>query len=547
MGLTSLLVCSDDRSLRVLRSVLGELEIDVEHCADDVSAAKELARRSFGAVIIDCKDDRSFGLLKSMRSGQHNSKSMAIAIIEARTNLQAAFKLGANFVVFKPISTEKAKSSFRAARALMKRERRRSVRLPVNIPAYFRFHNDEGEQVSISTLSEGGMSVRFSGSPGKRSGPIGFSFALPDTTTVIEATGTIAWQDKRHHAGIQFAMLPDASYQSLKEWLQLQSGEKHDPPIHCALVGITFGGCFLRTQSPFPPQTRVEMLLRAADCSVKTQGKVLLMDPDLGMGIEFMPRTPENRRRLQDLIQKMTASPDTVSEVLVEPEGIDWDHNAATAGAATPSPANGAEPDALLELFRTGASLTKGQFLLELEKHQLAVSTGEAPELNLSESFAYQRREPRIVVSLPVQLRPHQDQTAHTDSASAEVATTELASADSTHTELTSADSSSTDLSSADLTQEDLAQEDFTVETWAPGSIADDAAEESQKPAPVATHLIDVSHRGARVGGVAFSLKPGEVVNLSSDGCDARFLIIWVGEPGTPQEGQIGLQSLATD
>jgi CheY-like chemotaxis protein len=533
MGLTSLLICSDHRSLRVLRSVLDELEIDVEHCADDVSAAKELARRSFGAVIIDCKDDRSFGLLKSMRSGQHNRKSMAIAIIEARTNLQAAFKLGANFVVFKPISTEKAKSSFRAARALMKRERRRSVRLPVNIPAYFRFHNGDGEQVSISTLSEGGMSVRFSGSPGKRSGPIGFSFALPDTTTVIEATGTIAWQDARHHAGIQFAMLPDVSYQSLKEWLQLQSGEKHDPPIRCTLLGVSFGGCFLRTQSPFPPQTRVEMLLRAADSSVKTQGKVLLMDPELGMGIEFLPRTPENRQRLQDLIQQMTASPDTVSEVLVEPEGIDWEHNATTApGAATRSSTNETEPDALLELFHSGASLTKGQFLLELEKHQLAVSTGEAPELNLSESFAYQRREPRIAVSLPVQLRPHdrQDQS--------ELTPTDLAAADLTQIELIDTDLIDTELTNEDLTHADLTQENLTVESTAAGSHA---------PAPQATHLIDVSHRGARVAGVAFSLKPGEVVNLSSDGCDARFLIIWVGEPGTPQEGQIGLQSLATD
>jgi hypothetical protein len=60
----------------------------------------------------------------------------------------------------------------------------------------------------------------------------------------------------------------------------------------------------------------------------------------------------------------------------------------------------------------------------------------------------------------------------------------------------------------------------------------------------MATHYIDVSHRGARVGGVAFHPKPGEVVSLVSSGCDAQFLVIWVGEPRTPQEGQIGLQSI---
>jgi CheY-like chemotaxis protein len=482
MNLTSLLICSDDRALRVLRSVLGELEIDVEHCADDVSAAKELAQRSYGAVIIDCKDERSFGLLSSLRSGQHNSKSMAIAIIEARTNLQAAFKLGANFVVFKPISTEKAKSSFRAARALMKRERRRSGRLHVNIAAYFRFLNGEGEQVSISSLSEGGMAVRFSGAPGKRIGPIAFSFALPDTTTVIEATGTIAWQDSRHHAGIQFAALSEVSLQSLKEWLRLQSGEKHDPPIRCTLMSLSLGGCFLRTQSPFPPQTQVEMLLQAADGSIKAQGKVQLMDPELGMGIEFLTRTPEHRQRLQQLIEQMSASPDVVSEVLVEPEGIDWDQaSTSSSGTTSQELKNEAEPDPLLELFRTGASLTKGQLLLELEKHQLADSP-EGLELNRTEALAYQRREPRLVVSLPVQVRAHDHQ-------------------------------------------------------------AQDDPESTLKT----TQLVDVSHRGARVSGVVFQLKPGEVVNLVSDGCDARFLIIWVGEPDTPQEGQIGLQSLATD
>ena len=478
MNLESLLVCSDDRALRVLCNVLGELEIHVEHCADHVSAAKRLAQHSFQAVIIDCKDEHCFGLLTSIRSGQQNRKSMAIAIIDARTNLQTAFKRGANFVVYKPISTEKVKSSFRAARALMKRERRRSVRLEVNIPAYFRFQNGDGEQASISGLSEGGISVRFASSPGKKAGLIAFSFALPDTTTVIEATGMIAWQDSRRRAGIQFATLSDASHQSLKEWLRVQSGEKHDPPIRCSLMGLSFGGCFLRTQSPFPAQTRVEVLLRAADCSVKMEGKVRVMDPELGMGIEFLTRTLQPRRRLEQLIQQMAASPDAVAEVLVEPEGLDWDDGAANSSeGATPSPEKNQEHDPLLELFRTWATVTKEQFLLELEKHKLAGSSGSASELSVNEHIVHQRREPRIGVSRPVEVRSENHPASDSET----------------------------------------------------------------------TSLIDVSHFGARVSGIAFRLQAGEVVHLVSGGVDARFQVIWVGEPGTPQEGQIGLQSLKSD
>jgi len=478
MNLTSLLVCSDDRALRILRNVLGELEIHVEHCADTVSAANKLAQHSFEAVIIDCHDERSFGLLKSVRSGQQNRKSVAIAIIDARTNLQTAFKLGANFVVYKPISTEKAKSSFRAARALLKRERRRSVRLEVNIPAYFRFQDGEGEQASISGLSEGGLSVRLANSPGKKSGLITFSFALPDTTTVIEANGMIAWQDSRGRAGIQFATLSDVSQRSLKEWLGLQSGEKHDPPIRCSLMGLSFGGCFLRTQSPFPARTRVELLLRVADSSIKTQAKVRLMDPELGMGIEFLNRTFEHRHRLEHLIHQMAASPDTIAEVLVEPEGLDWDDGAAdSSGGTTRSLDYEVGRDPLLELFRTGPTLTKEQFLLELEKYQVAGSPESAFQLNLAEPIIYQRWEPRLSVSQP-------------------------------------------------------------IEVW---------GQDYQESLPQTTSLIDVSHRGARVGGVAFHPKAGEVVHLLSGGVDARFRVIWVGELGTPQEGQIGLQSLRPD
>ena len=475
MNFSSLLVCSDERALRVLSNVLSELEIDVEHCADHVSATKKLAQHSFEAVIVDCKDEHGFALLGSVRSGKQNSKSMAIAIIEARTNLQTAFKLGANFVVFKPISTEKAKSSFRAARALMKRERRRSLRMQVNIAAYFRFQNGEGEHGSISGLSEGGMSVRFSSS-NKKVSPIGFCFALPDTTTVIEANGTIAWQDARRHAGLQFAALPGATEESLKEWLRLQSGEKRDPPIHCTLISLSFAGCFLRTQSAFPVQTRVELLLRVADRSVKTQGKVRFMDPELGMGIEFVAPTARHRHRLEELIQQIEANPDAIAEVLVEPEGIDWENSAAELSSETPGLTEVApESDPLLELFCKGGTLTKAEFLVELGKHELASSPSKASKQDLSESIIYQRREPRLSVSLPVEM-----------------------------------------VSQA-------------------------------QPDPSQASIVDVSHRGARLDGAVFSPNVGEIVHLVSDGVDARFRVIWVGAKGTPQEGQIGLQSLTTD
>jgi DNA-binding response OmpR family regulator len=94
MNLQSLLVCSDDRTLRVLRKVLGELEIGVEHCADPAGATKKLARQNFEAVIVDCEDERSFSLLKSVRRAQHNKKALAVAIVDEHTGCTAHLRWG---------------------------------------------------------------------------------------------------------------------------------------------------------------------------------------------------------------------------------------------------------------------------------------------------------------------------------------------------------------------------------------------------------------------------------------------------------------------
>ena len=470
MNLHSLLVCSDDRTLRVLRNVLGELEIEVEHCADSDEATLKLAKRRFEAVIIDCKERGDFSLLNGIRSGPQNRKAMAVAIIGPQTDFRAAFEMGANFVVYKPISSEKAKSSFRAARALMKREQRRSVRLETNIQAYFRFENGEGEQATISGLSEGGISVRFA-SNRKKKGVIGFCFALPDTTTVIEATGLIAWQNSLRRAGIQFATLPDSSRRILKEWLAAQSGEKHDPPIHAALTALSPGGCFLGTQSPFPAQTRVELLLRAADCSIRTAGRVRFMDPELGMGVEFTNRSVEHRHRLEELMRRIALSPETVAEVVVEPEGLESE--SAEENSVDPSAASRGQEqqdDALVELFETAATLTREEFLRELEEHKQ--TTLAEPALN---PHSPRRREPRIEVSRPVEVSMQ------------------------------------------------------------------DGSEETIRHA---TSMIDVSHHGARIDHAAPPLKPGDPVHLVSGGGEARFRVIWVGVPGTAQEGQVGLQKM---
>src|SRR3989442_8574749 len=133
-GLQSLLLCTDEAVVRVLRRVLSELEIGVEHCPDADSEVQKLTGQRFEAVIVDCSSrELAAKILKGTRSSPVNKRAITVAIIDSQSALKGAFELGAHFVLYKPISLERTKASFRSVRALMKRERRRHARVPVEL------------------------------------------------------------------------------------------------------------------------------------------------------------------------------------------------------------------------------------------------------------------------------------------------------------------------------------------------------------------------------------------------------------------------------
>src|ERR1700676_2537783 len=162
MSLKALLLCSDEKIVRVLRRVLGDLDIAVELCVNSDTALRKLTRQRFEAIIVDCADDGANDVLRSARSAPCNKQAVAVAIVEPIVGLKAVFDVGAHFVLYKPVSSERAKSSFRAARALMKRERRRNSRIPILIPVTLS-NPTTGVDLKVSTLdlSEGGMAINF--------------------------------------------------------------------------------------------------------------------------------------------------------------------------------------------------------------------------------------------------------------------------------------------------------------------------------------------------------------------------------------------------
>ena len=57
----------------------------------------------------------------------------------------------------------------------------------------------------------------------------------------------------------------------------------------------------------------------------------------------------------------------------------------------------------------------------------------------------------------------------------------------------------------------------------------------------------NISRQGAVIQGLRAALTPGEVLEVQHDDVRAQFLVVWVGRPNTPREGEIGLQALVAD
>jgi CheY-like chemotaxis protein len=221
MTLSSLLVCVDEASVEVLRRVLEELGIQVELCSEAVRAAVRLAQEHFDLIILDCETQADVtSLLHESRSSRLNDSTLAVAVVAGQENIREMFSLGVNFVLYKPVSYDRALSSLRAAQSVLFRDKRRKARAAVHTHATIDYAGVEQARATLVDLAEDGMAVNF----GKKLPPtckVYFQFQLPGQTASVRLSGQVVWQDWNGRAGIQFVDVPQASRRVLREWLQI--------------------------------------------------------------------------------------------------------------------------------------------------------------------------------------------------------------------------------------------------------------------------------------------------------------------------------------
>lgn len=349
-------MCSDQSATGVLEKVLPELGIETEQTGSFSRALESLNEQNFDGIIVDYHaGEGSQEFLAKLRASTRNPATVLIAIVDGEFSARPAFGFGANFVLYRPLSLERSRLSLRAARSLMRRERRRAPRIAVNTTISLDLPGADPQQATLLNLSDGGTALRSD----RRVPPsckVYFQFALPGQQQLVRLSGEVAWQDSNGRTGIRFVDVPQASRRLINAWLKQNSvkgsSEPAEPsksaaptapaskpvckpgdagnrrgerrfacklgaevyklgatvPNRCTLSDVSEGGCYVEMPTPFTTQTGVEIVIRTKDIKVKIRGQVQAVHPGFGMGVRFMFRDIAEQEEVLQLLALLSAA-----------------------------------------------------------------------------------------------------------------------------------------------------------------------------------------------------------------------------------------------
>ena len=372
MDLRALVVCPDQDAANLLTVILSELGLTSEHTPSISRGIELIDSQQFDAIVLDYQADQSSeDFLGRLRQSKKNRTSMLIAIVDGDFNARPVFGLGANFVLYRPLSSERTRISLRAARGLMRRERRRAPRTPVSSRANVAYPGAPEVNAHMTDLSDGGTLIQ---TPQRLPSAckVYFEFSLPGQQQLVRLSGEVAWQDSSGRTGIRFLDVPQSSRRLMQTWLQQHSAlpaaaappqpaaskltpapsfagqslpvndvrlQSREPvlnsnagnrrgeyrracklgaevyrlgtsvPNRCVLSDISEGGCYVEMPSPLSGQTGVEILVRTSDTKLRIRGQVLATHPGFGMGVRFVFRDSAEREEVLRLLAVLAIGP----------------------------------------------------------------------------------------------------------------------------------------------------------------------------------------------------------------------------------------------
>ena len=229
--LDGLLFTSDTQVLCVMNQILQSFAIATQVCSELDPALDAVTHRRLDAVIVDWDGvPDPTRIVRATRKSSPNSNSTIVAMVSGKSETHALL-VGANFMIHKPTDIEHARRCMRAAYGTMLQNRRRSARVPVEVPVVARVAEVGELQARICDLSVGGFGLQC-GQALPVNCEVLAQFTLPGNAGVIHATGKVANASSTGRAGVRFSFIPEDDRNLLESWLavELAKLEKAEMP-----------------------------------------------------------------------------------------------------------------------------------------------------------------------------------------------------------------------------------------------------------------------------------------------------------------------------
>jgi CheY-like chemotaxis protein len=364
MVLRALLVSVDDGAIAILTSVLSEFAVTTQHCGYPEGILR-LPECKLDALVVDFADPaKATSIVQTIR--RVPSPPLIVAILEDQASLRDALAAGANFALYKPVSEDKARSTLQAAIALIKRERRRCFRVPVQVPVQLQLEDGGEREGILLDLSEDGIDI-LTAEPICPSSKLRARFTLPASQDSVEIGCEVAWANPNGQSGMRFMEISASRHNTFSEFVASHAPELPDESpwqdSECRLTDLSLGACYVETASPFPERSVVELCLNASEIEVSAEGTVQVMHPGAGMGIEFASRTAAQREEVQSLLNLLTSCPGTLPKLQIAPRSL-------FATDEFKNESSNPLDDPLLQLLRNHESLSQEEFLQELQQQR---------------------------------------------------------------------------------------------------------------------------------------------------------------------------------
>jgi DNA-binding NarL/FixJ family response regulator len=214
-----LLLSCDTEVIAMFSRLLRESNIYIHTCKEPAIAIEQLRSSKFDVLILDFDQLQDCSeVLKTVQGIQPNHDIVVFALASGKRASATSLELGGTFVVQRPVLPDQIRDLLHTACGRIMRSAQASFRLDVSLPVWVQRTAGPSVQCATINLSRHGMSV-IAPAALKGAERLGISFNIPNTDIIVDAEGTVIWDDGHGKAGIKFESVSDLVRTRFYDWL----------------------------------------------------------------------------------------------------------------------------------------------------------------------------------------------------------------------------------------------------------------------------------------------------------------------------------------